>query len=101
MRIEKIEGYNFPVTIVCDNVCNGMECGTTFTVTMPADMRRVGVWQTNWKAGETQPQKTGERILAKCPCCGEDYEVDAKCISSLLRLQIPYDKSSNPVVGHW
>lgn len=93
MRIEKIVGYEFPVTISCDTE----GCRTTFTVAMPGDMRRIGVW-SSITDNVAHPQKLRERILAKCPCCGKDHEVSLSHIPDLLLERIPYDKSGDPVV---
>lgn len=93
MRIEKIEGCDFPITIVCD----GENCGTTFTVTMPEDMRRVGVWRRSLVDNVSQPQKIRERVLTKCPCCGYEYEVAMYRMSKKLLEKIPYDRTDDPV----
>ena len=95
MRIERIKGYDFPVTLFCDTE----DCNTTFTVTMPGDMRRVGVWKRSLVDNVPQPQKTGERILAKCPCCNTDHKVPSHRLSPMLTKQIPYDKSGDPIIG--
>ena len=96
MRIDKIEGYDFPITIVCDNA----GCGITFTVTMPTDMRRKGIWKSKLVDNVHQPSKVGERLLTKCPCCGDDYPIDARRIPRNLYTQVPYDRTGDPVVGH-
>lgn len=96
MRIDKIEGYAFPFK----QYCTTKGCGTTFTVDMPSDMRRVGVW-TNGLVDNVihPPRKTGERILASCPCCGKNYQVAHKSLPKRIIEKIPYDKSGDPVTG--
>lgn len=93
MRIDRVEGYDFPVTIVCDTE----DCGATFTVTMPEDMRRVGVWRRSLVDNVSQPQKIRERVLAKCPCCGYEHEVALHRIPKQLLEKIPYDRADDPV----
>lgn len=97
MKIDKIEGYAFPFKQLC--IAEG--CGTTFTVDMPSDMRRVGVWTSGLVDNVIQPpRKTGERILTSCPCCGESYQVSKQSLPEGIIKKIPYDKSGDPVVRH-
>lgn len=96
MRIEKIEGYDFPITIQCDT----KGCGTTFTVNTPDDMQRVGIWTSGLVDNVIQPpRKIGEQIQVFCPCCGEMYRANSESIPPMLLKRIRYDKSSDPV--HW
>ena len=93
MRILKIEEFDFPYVVTCG------ECGTTFAVERPDDMRRVGVWGKILKKGPAH--KFSERILTKCPCCDMDHEVSRDRIPDMMLKKIIYDKSGDPVIGHW